>query len=188
MESRQASRLQAPARRCMLATAGGALLVGTILAGCSPPRPPEEPAPSGTSTVAAPTATLSSPRGSSSIDWGPLAVIPPQAGMDLARTEGTLRITNECVFLDARGGPVLLMWPADRVRWDPLTGAIVFLNVDGATVSVGDGSAVALGGGGDSNEESGTTTAEWLAKTLWVARPAATCPLEVRWSVGSLSG
>lgn len=49
--------------------------------------------------------------------WGPLAVVPPQDGADTARTEGTLRITDTCVFLDGPGGPVLLVWPADRTSW-----------------------------------------------------------------------
>jgi hypothetical protein len=126
------------------------------------------------------------PSGSTST-WGPLAVVPPQDGADTARTEGTLRITDTCVFLDGPGGPSLLVWPADRTTWNAQTRAITFANFDGSTVSAGDGTPVVLGGGGDSNDESGTTTEAWLARTPWVARPADSCPLDSRWWVGALT-
>lgn len=58
---------------------------------------------------------------------------------------------------------------------------------DGSTVSAGDGAAVVLGGSGDSSEESGTTSQDWLARTPWVAPPAATCPVESWWWVGALT-
>lgn len=119
--------------------------------------------------------------------WGPLAVVPPQDGADTARTEGTLRITDACVFLDGPGGPVLLVWPADRTSWNAGVRTIAFSNFDGSTVSAGDRTPVVLGGGGDSSEESGTTSQEWLARTPWVAAPAASCPVESWWWVGALT-
>jgi hypothetical protein len=119
--------------------------------------------------------------------WGPLAVVPPQDGADTARTEGTLRITDACVFLVTTGGPVLLVWPADRTTWNPQARTVAFANFDGSTVTVGDGTTVVLGGGGDNDDESGTTTEAWLARTQWVARPAASCPLDSRWWVGALT-
>ena len=118
---------------------------------------------------------------------GTLAVVPPQDGADTARTEGTLRVTDTCVFLDTTGGPVVLVWPADRTTWNAEAGTIAFANVDGSTVSVGDGTRVVLGGGGDSNDESGTTTEDWLARTTWVARPDTACPLDARWWVGAVT-
>lgn len=118
--------------------------------------------------------------------WGPLAVVPPQEGADTARTEGTLRITDTCVFLVTPGGPSLLVWPADRTTWNAQTRAISFANFDGSTVSAGDGTPVVLGGSGDSNADSGATTEAWLARTPWVARPAVSCPVESRWWVGAL--
>jgi hypothetical protein len=132
---------------------------------------------------AAPPASSNGPGGA----WGPLAVVPPQEGADTARTEGTLRITDACVFLDTPGGRSLLVWPADRTTWDAQTRTITFANFDGSTVSAGDGTAVVLGGSGDSMEESGMTIEAWLARTPWVARPADSCPLESRWWVGALT-
>jgi hypothetical protein len=119
--------------------------------------------------------------------WGPLAVVPPQDGADTARTEGTLRVTDSCVFLDQAGGPVLLVWPADRTSWNAEARTIAFSNVGGSTVSAGDGTPVVLGDSGDSNDESGTTTEAWMARTPWVARPADSCPLDPRWWVGALA-
>ena len=127
------------------------------------------------------------PGGPSSGGWGPLAVVPPQGGADTARTEGELRITDSCVFLATRGGHVLLLWPADRTTWNAQARTIAFSNYDGSTVSAGDGTAVVLGGSGDRNEESGTTTEAWLARTPWVARPAGSCPVASRWWVGALT-
>jgi len=56
-------------------------------------------------------ATPATPSNGSGATWGPLAVVPPQDGADTARTEGTLRIADACVFLDQPGGPSLLVWP-----------------------------------------------------------------------------
>ncbi len=131
-------------------------------------------------------ATLPPPASGSGAAWGPLAVVPPQDGADTARTEGTLRITDACAFLDQRGGPSLLVWPADRTTWDGQTRTITFANFDGSTVSARDGMSVVLGGSGDSNDESGTTTEAWLARTPWVQPPAPSCPAESRWWVGAL--
>lgn len=132
-------------------------------------------------------ATPATPSNGSADKWGPLAVIAPQDGADTARTEGTLRITDACVFLNTPGGPRLLVWPADRTTWDAQTRTITFANFDGSTMSAGDGTPVVLGGSGDSNDESGTTTEAWLARTRWVAPPAASCPVESRWWVGALT-
>ena len=132
-------------------------------------------------------ATPATPSNGSGGTWGPLAVVPPQEGADTARTEGTLRITDACVFLDTPGGRSLLVWPADRTTWDAQASTITFTNFDGSTVSAGDGTAVILGGSGDSSEESGTTSQEWLARTPWVAAPAASCPFESSWWVGALT-
>jgi hypothetical protein len=79
-------------------------------------------------------ATPATPTDASDAKWGPLAVVPPQDGADTARTEGTLRITDTCVFLDGPSGPELLVWPADRTTWNAQTRAITFANFDGSTV------------------------------------------------------
>lgn len=119
--------------------------------------------------------------------WGPLAVVPPQSGMDMSRTEGTVRITDSCVFLESGADLTLLVWPEDRTAWDAETRTIAFANVDGGRVTLGDGMRVAIGGSGESIEESGLTVEAWLGRTPWVSRPAASCPLDSYWAVGDVS-
>ena len=85
-----------------VAVLSGGLLVAMVAAGCGSPTPTSTPSltsiasrpPSSTPASASPTL---SPEAADT--WGPLAVIPAQDGADTARTEGTLRITNTCVFL-----------------------------------------------------------------------------------------
>ncbi|HSH22118.1 MAG TPA: hypothetical protein VK992_05870, partial [Candidatus Caenarcaniphilales bacterium] len=49
--------------------------------------------------------------------WGPLAVVDvPNRPAALA--EGTLEVTDRCVFLIKQGERVLLVWPADETEWD----------------------------------------------------------------------
>lgn len=64
---------------------------------------------------------------------------------------------------------------------------ITFANFDGTSVTVGDGTAVVLGGGGGSSAESGVTADAWLANMTWVARPADGCPVDPHWAVGALA-
>lgn len=173
------------------------LLLAASALGCGPTPPSvTRSSPSVSPPVATslgPRATISTasvpPQASSSATspWGPLAVVPPQAGADQARTEGLLNISEHCVLLDTGGGPELLLWSADRTVWNPETKTITFTNFDGTKFSANDGTAVVLGGSGDSNEESGVSTAVWLARTLWVAPPDLSCPLETRWWVGAIS-
>ncbi len=119
--------------------------------------------------------------------WGPLAVVPPAQGYGAALAGGTLHITDACVFLEEAGGdPALLVWPADRTRWDGTARAIHFTNFDATEVTMGDGDRVTFGGGGDSTAEGGLPGAEWVERLEWVARPDASCPIDVRWSVGEV--
>ncbi len=192
---------RAAARSPRLALVTGGLLGAIVVGGCDwsgrplGPTPPSTtpsvvPAASSTSLLEPsepPTSSLEpSEAPSSGGTWGPLAVVPPQDGTDTARAEGTLRITDACVFLARTGGPVLLVWLADRTTWDAQDRTIAFANFDGSTVTVSDGTRVVLTGGGDSSDESGTTAEEWLARTQWIARPAASCPLDSRWWVGGV--
>ncbi len=165
-----------------LALVGGWLLAGIVAGACDWSGVRVDRTSPG--TMPSVVVSESPPSGSS---WGPLAVVPPQGGADTARNEGTLRITEACVVLVTRGGPVLLVWPADRTTWNAEERSIAFANYDGSTVTPSDGAYVVVGGSGDSNEESGMTTEAWLARTPWVARPSASCPLEARWWVGALT-
>ncbi len=119
--------------------------------------------------------------------WGPLAVVPQSSGFGEALATGTLHITDTCVFLEEAGDDLsVLVWPAERTTWNPGQQAITLENLDGRTLSMRDGDRVSLGGGGDSVTESGVSGEEWVARTEWVARPAATCPMDARWFVGEV--
>ena len=149
----------------------------------SPAEPspsPAEPSPSAVEPSPSPAASWPSDAEA----WGPLAVIPPQDGTDLARNEGTLRITDTCVYLESTGELWLLVWPADLTTWSAESRTITFENYDGRVVSVGDGDHVVIGGGGDSEAESGISGEEWVRRAEWVAEPAPSCSLDPRFSVG----
>ena len=120
--------------------------------------------------------------------WGPLAVMEMSGGMD-ALTTGVLRVTDQCVTLETAGGESeLLVWPADRTRWEEATGSIRFTNPPvGPDFVLRDGQSVSLGGGGDGTAEGGTSGAEWAASIDWVAAPDPACPMEVRWYVSAVS-
>lgn len=119
--------------------------------------------------------------------------MPPQDGSDTALTQGVLRITDDCVFVDRSSGRVLLLWPADRTEWDGEARSITFDNVasqgdpgSGKAVTVADGARVSLGGSGGTIEE-GQTTEEWAASRSWVVAPDPSCRFERWWSVGDLT-
>jgi hypothetical protein len=137
------------------------LVLALVVAGCA-----ADPYPPATATVASPDRP-----------WGPLAVIPPQDGADSARTEGTLRFTDTCVYLESGGARTLLIWPADRTSWDAGSRSITFRNFDDGIVTVGDGDGVVLGGGSGAEAEGGVA---------WVARPSADCSLVPNWGVGDV--
>lgn len=162
---------------------GAAFLVAAALvASCQFAAPTPTAGPSG-SGAASPSAPVSSPEK----PWGPLAVIPPQDGTDLALAEGTLDIAETCVYLVSNGEQMLLFWPADRTRWIEEARAISFSNFDGTTVAASDGDVVTVIGGGDSTAESGLSGREWASRTTWVAPPDPSCFAEVRYGVGGLT-
>jgi hypothetical protein len=183
MASRQASRPALPPRTVVTtarpgpALAGVAVLVVAIAAASvwlGLPRGGSSP---GVEASASPTAA-----------WGPLAVVPPSDLVMEARAVGTLHITDTCVFLEEAGDElVLLVWPADRTTWHAATQTITLADLDGSTVTLRDGDRVALGGGGDSEAESGVSGEEWVSRTEWVAPPASSCPLDSRWFVGEMA-
>ena len=114
-------------------------------------------------------------------------MIPPQGGADTGRAEGTLLITNACVYLVFHGENTLLIWPADRTRWNDQDRTITFGNFDGTVVTARSGDAIVLGGGGDSSSESGVSGREWATRMLWVAPPDSSCSAERRWFVGAMT-
>jgi hypothetical protein len=98
-----------------------------------------------------------------------------------------LLITDACVYLERRGERMLLFWPADRTRWNEANRAITFSNLDGTVVTVRDRDAVVLGGGGDSEAESGVSGREWVSRMVWVAPPGPSCSADPRWGVGAMN-
>lgn len=128
-----------------------------------------------------------SPAVSTAGPWGPLAVVPPSNGVMEALAAGTLRITESCVFLEEAGDDLLLLvWPADRTTWSADPPGVTIRNLDGTSVTLRDGDRISLGGGGDSLAEGGVSGVEWVRRTVWVAPPALTCPLDARWFVGEV--
>ncbi len=118
--------------------------------------------------------------------WGPLAVVPPDDGSELAGIAGILRVTDGCVLLDERGDDVLLVWPADRTKWAAESGTVSFELSDGRTVTLADGDEVAFGGGGSSVDEDGIAVEDWVADISWVSAPRASCLTDTRWFVNDL--
>lgn len=174
-----------------LALIAVSLLVGACSGAGSTASPSAvAPATSAIETTAPPTGSTPGlePSASPADTWGPLAVRPPEDGSDTGRAEGTLRITDRCVYLDAAGKLTLLTWPADRTTWNSTSHTITFVNVDGTVVTIGDGEHVVLGGGGDSAAESGISGEDWISGRDWVAPPASSCSLDTRWGVGAVEG
>lgn len=108
--------------------------------------------------------------------WGPLAVVA-RTGDD-ARTEGTLRITEECVFIDSGGETSLLVWPADRTVWDPALRTVSFTRPTGEVIALRSGQVVALGGGSSTKARDGEVD--------WIAPPAPECLTDARWFVSDV--
>ena len=118
-------------------------------------------------------------------EWGPLAVVEAQGGGD-ALIHGTIRISGDCVVLDEQGDEVLLVWPADRTRWDASSQSITFENRDGTRDTFSDGDLVVMGGGGSSLGEGGTSSEEWVSSIDWTVRPSDACLRDVRWFVAQV--
>lgn len=114
--------------------------------------------------------------------WGPLAVQAPQEGTMDALARGTLRIGEQCVFLQTPAGKSLVVWPADRTTWDGDSAVVVFEDADAGTVRLADGDRAASTGGFD---QGGTPSEEWLPVD-WVSPPAQTCETNVRWILGGI--
>jgi len=164
------------------------VLAAVAVVGCGIPggstgiaSPTPTPGTSGLPSAATPASTETT-----TDPWGPLAVVPPTGGVDLSRSEGTLRITDACVLLESGAERTLLMWPADRTRWSADTRTIGYLNLDGGAIMIEDGEFTTVGGSGESLEESGLTAEAFVARTPWVKPPAMSCPYSSYWMVGAI--
>jgi len=162
---------------------GASLIFVAFFSGCTSTGVISTPQPSPPAT-----GLTTGPHTSPGLRWGPLAVTAPQEGTDLARAQGTLIITNTCVYIESRGDRTLLFWPADRTTWNEEARTITFLNFDGTSATVTDADQVVLGGGGDSESESGISAEEWVERMIWVAAPDPSCSAERRFGVGVVQG
>lgn len=145
-------------------------------------RSPVGASPSPGEPSASPVELSASPAGT----WGPLAVVPPQDGMDTLAVGGTLRITDTCVYLESSGEVLLLLWRADQTTWSAESRAITVDNFDGSVVTVSDGDLVVLGGSGGSEADSGIFGEEFVRRMDWVVPPASSCSLDKWWGVGAI--
>ena len=131
----------------------GPVLVAAMAAGCHMVVPPEE--------VAEPADT-----------WGPLAVVEDSGGMEALAT-GIVRIDRDCVYLDTPPRDLVLVWDADRTRWEP-PGGILFETFGGEVVAIQNGQRLAFGGGdGNSSFE-------------WVNAPDPGCPSD-KWLISDVA-
>lgn len=119
------------------------------------------------------------------VNWGPLAVV--EGSGDMARNEGSLGITDECVVLERGGERALLVWPADQVRWNAGDGTITFTTIHDGAVTLRSGDYLVLGGGGSSTDEDGLDGTAWADSIAWVNRPADSCLGDSRWFVTDVS-
>jgi hypothetical protein len=119
--------------------------------------------------------------------WGPLAVLPRQDGMDMARNEGTLRITDSCVYLEWAGERTLLVWHEGQPTWNEASRSITFENFDGIVVTLRDGDRIEVGGSGGGSDESGETGEEFVRRMTWVAPPAPSCSVDPWFGVGGVA-
>lgn len=129
------------------------------------------------------TASLPTPRQSPD-NWGPLAVVPAPPISHDALMMGRLRITDKCAFVEADSRNWLLLWPSDRVAWDPGRRVVLFHNPDGTRVELLDGLRAKVGGDGKSGED---LPEDWADSIDWIERPDASCPLEARWMVAGFT-
>jgi hypothetical protein len=156
--------------------AGAAVVLAAALFGTACGDDTDE---TGTSGAVDRTATDAGP-------WGPLSVVPGAASGAEALIQGTLQMTDDCVFLNEQGKDVLLVWPADRTTWAPETGTISFERTDEQTVPLADGDEVTLAGGGSSVDEGGMEAEDWVASLEWVSEPPPACVTDTRWFIGDL--
>ena len=119
------------------------------------------------------------------VSLGPLAVMRTDFGMQ-ARNEGTLVVTEECVFLERDGERTLLLWPADQTSWSAETNEIQFRRSNGDVIKRGDGQPVVMAGGSFDMTVDGPNGEKVPREVSWVAEPDAACAAEPRWLVSDV--
>ncbi len=119
-------------------------------------------------------------------EQGPLALAIGENG-DLALTTGTLEITGTCVFLlnIREGTRTLVVWPAARTSWDPLTRTIIFRSRNEQVHRLASGQRVSLGGSGG-GADGGEPAAQGLGRLVWQVAPLPECVQPDYWVVGDV--
>lgn len=88
--------------------------------------------------------------GLSKQSWGPLAVVDadPREELQMLGGKGPITIGDLCVTLlrESDRKPISLVFRAAEVRWDGVTGTIVFTRMAEPSVSVRSGDVVTIGG------------------------------------------
>jgi hypothetical protein len=114
-------------------------------------------------------------------------------GGDMSRTEGVLRLSDNCVVLEnANDASELLVWSRERTAWDPGGRRVLLRLLNGSEIALADGQAVAIGGSGRAfSDDPGAREAipwdEWIASVDWVAEPDPACEVDSYWAVGDVS-
>lgn len=156
------------------------LVAALVSTGCGRTPPPISSAGIASGSEAASSRDVpSSPSGAPS--WGPLAVTALRS-YGFAGASGSLRITNECTFLDGLGDQrYLLVWPAHRTRWDAEAQQIIFQIPSGDIVQLRDGQVVRVGGGVSQAPKASQEPGPDL-----VVPPDASCDASDWWYVGDV--
>lgn len=117
--------------------------------------------------------------------WGPLAVFEASEGVvRTALIGGTLRLTEDCAFLDTWTEDMLLVWPDYRTTWNADERTVTLEDFSGDKGTAGDGDEIRVGGGGSAVDEGGAPGDEWVEGVDWVSAPDESCPIDSRWFVG----
>ncbi len=114
--------------------------------------------------------------------WGPLAVAEGEPSGNKALLSGTIEITDKCVFLRTGDDRGLLVWPSNGTEWEQDSRTIRY--TAGGEVEVRDGDSFSVGGGGDSEAESGVDDRTWAQTIDWAAEPDPACFTSTRYFVG----
>lgn len=116
--------------------------------------------------------------------YGPLAIYQGGAGDD-GRTEGEVRVSNDCVFLSSSAGDLLLIWPEGSTSWSESDATIEFDNPDGSGLAeIRDGDRLVLSGGGTTIKREWSN---WVDSLVWVVKPDPSCESPATWAVSGVS-
>lgn len=109
-------------------------------------------------------------------EWGPLAVNQSGNAVPDFTVFGTLRIGEDCATFEEHEN-ALLIWPSERVDWNPDTRTITLQNEEGKPVILQDGDAAHFVGLEKRPPESDVKDIDQLD---WINPPKPTCESDHR--------